>query len=107
MTKTLILFGLLLVLASELKSVGLVPLQDQIPFGDAKLKLKEEQPLDSLKRKQLHDEKPVKGDYFREGALPDFTKYQPIHVQNTRSYCLFVKLMSCTPSIATHTLEQP
>ena len=64
MTKTLILFGLLLGLACELKSTGLVPFLDQIPFSDAEVKLKEDQPLDSLKRKQLHDEKPVKGDYI-------------------------------------------
>ena len=70
MTKKLIsLFGLLLVLESELKSTGSVPFLDQVRFGDAQVKLKEDQPLDSLKRKQLHDEKPVKGDYFREGAL--------------------------------------
>ena len=65
MTKKLIsLFGLLLVLESELKSTGSVPFLDQVPFGDAQVKLKEDQPLDSLKRKQLHDEKPVKGDYI-------------------------------------------
>ena len=64
MTKTLILFGLLLGLACELKSTGLVSFLDQVPFSDAEVKLKEDQPLDSLKRKQLHDEKPVKGDYI-------------------------------------------